>query len=167
MRGFFMAEIQLANSDDVSLVDDDKADWVKQWTWRLWTSGRGRLKYAVRYEVVNGKNTAVLLHRALLGLTDRSVVVDHRNSNGLDNRGENLRACLHAENMRNRRRNANSKTGFKGVTVRNSCPINPFRAQIQFDGKRHDLGSFKTAEEAHAAYVGAAQRLHGDFARFA
>ena len=42
-----------------------------------------------------------------------------------------------------------------------------YRAQISIDGSTKRIGSFPTAEEAHAAYVAEATRLFGEFARAA
>lgn len=88
--------------------------------------------------------------------------VDHINGNPLDNRIANLRACTKAQNGRNRRMNRTNRAGLKGVSSHpNTCR---WIARIQHDGKPHHLGSFDTPELAHAAYVAAAQRLHGEFA---
>ncbi len=47
------------------------------------------------------KNNRVLaMHRAIMGVTDPKVEVDHRDNDGLHNRRENLRLCTHKENMR-------------------------------------------------------------------
>jgi AP2 domain len=54
-----------------------------------------------------------------------------------------------------------NKVGFKGVTFEKRR----FRAQITKDDKQYHLGYFATPEAAHAAYVEAAKRLHGEFAR--
>lgn len=51
--------------------------------------------------------------------------------------------------------------GLKGVAARSS---GRFQAHIRKDGARITLGTFDTVEAAHAAYVEAAQRLHGEFA---
>lgn len=90
--------------------------------------------------------------------------VDHENLNRSDNRWTNLRLATHAQNMSNTRARANSCSGIKGVT---EYPNGKWKAQIQANGKGHYLGMHETAEAAHAAYVEAAQRLHGEFARAA
>ena len=94
--------------------------------------------------------------------------VDHKNLNTKDNRYENLREATRTENQRNRAARKDSTTGFKGVRFQRSAHGNRcgyYVAQIRAGGKRVYLGSFKTAEEAHQAYVVAAKAHHGQFAR--
>lgn len=45
--------------------------------------------------------------------------------------------------------------------------IGVFRARVQKDGRSVSLGNFPTAEDAHAAYVSAANDLYGEYARAA
>jgi hypothetical protein len=87
--------------------------------------------------------------------------IDHVNCDKADNRIENLRLASITENNRNRPKLARNRTGFKGVYARGSS----FVARIGVDKRRIELGAFRTAEEAHAAYVAAAKELHGEFAR--
>ena len=88
--------------------------------------------------------------------------VDHRFSEPDDNRWERLREATHAQNTCNRRVGRNNTSGFKGVHMQKST--GRWIALIGKSGKRHHLGIFDTPEDAHAAYVAAAERLHGDFA---
>lgn len=113
--------------------------------------------YVVRYVPAG----VVILHRVIAGAEDGDIV-DHINGNRLDNRRENLRICTQAENLRNRKVHRNNRLGVKGVYLQEGR----FRAQIRADGKKVCLGYFSTAEEAARAYAAAAQRLHGEFARF-
>ncbi len=48
------------------------------------------------------KNTrALMMHRAIMGVTDPAIQVDHKDNNGLNNRrSTNLRLCNHQENHR-------------------------------------------------------------------
>ena len=89
--------------------------------------------------------------------------IDHKNGDSKDNRIDNLREATRCEQNRNRRVSRKSTTGLKGVKVHNGC----FQSSIRFGGKERHLGSFKTAEEAHAAYAEASRRLHGQFSRVA
>ncbi len=100
------------------------------------------------------------LHRQIMG-DPPGLVVDHINGNTSDNRRENLRICTHAENCRNGRMRSHNKLGVKGVYLEKGS----YRAQLVVDRKRLRLGTFKTLEEAKAAYVEAANRYHGEFAR--
>ena len=63
-----------------------------------------------------------------------------------------------SQNMGNQKRHANGMSGFKGATW-HKC--GRWQAQIQM----RYLGLFDTAEEAHAAYMAAAQNAYGEFAR--
>jgi len=88
--------------------------------------------------------------------------VDHINGDRADNRIVNLREATNAENLQNMRKaRRDSSHGFLGVT-RHSVN-DSWVAQICAAGKRFHLGSFKTVEEARAAYLGAKKVLH-DFA---
>jgi hypothetical protein len=123
-----------------------------------WTiSGRGYVQ-SVR------RGVATLLHRLILSAPPGSVV-DHINGDPSDNRRENLRICSHTENMRNRKVSKSNKLGLKGVHWDRGR--SRYRALIWVDGKKKWLGSYKTAEEAKAAYDSAAPIYHGEFARLA
>ena len=90
-------------------------------------------------------------------------VVDHINGDGADNRIANLRDCSSAMNIRNRRLNKNSNSGFKGVSW--YPDVRKWRARITVDGRKQCLGFFEKAEDAAAAYDAGALQLHGEFAR--
>ncbi len=89
--------------------------------------------------------------------------VDHINLNGLDNRRSNLRIATVQQNNRNRRRQRNSKSGYKGVTYNKDS--RNWRAVITIDKHNIHLGYFDTPEEAYAVYCAAAKAYFGEFAR--
>lgn len=83
--------------------------------------------------------------------------IDHKNLVRTDNRWENLRDVTDSINKQNKRKaSTRSKTGFLGVLV----DRRRFSARIRVNGKNIHLGCFKTAPEAHAAYVQAKRNLH-------
>lgn len=87
--------------------------------------------------------------------------VDHKNGIESDNRIENLRAATHQQNIANGKHRVNNTSGLKGVRVENG----KWRAKITVSRKTIHLGSFASADEAHAAYMNAATRYFGEFAR--
>ena len=93
----------------------------------------------------------------------KGIEVDHINGDRADDRIANLRLATTRENCRNRGVNRANTTGVKGVHRHRGRYI----ARISADDKRLFLGSYPTAEQAHAAYAAAAERLHGEFARVA
>lgn len=106
------------------------------------------------------KNPIILMHRLLLD-APRGMQVDHADGDGLNNRRSNIRLATPTQNMANRGHDRRNLLGVKGV----SKIYNKYRATITPDGKKVYLGTFATAEEAHAAYLGAARVLWGKFAR--
>jgi hypothetical protein len=89
--------------------------------------------------------------------------VDHINGVLDDNRVSNLRLATKSQNIANSQLRSDNTSGRKGVVRRGK----KWGAQIICNGKRHYLGSYETVDEAHAAYVTAAKRLQGQFARAA
>lgn len=85
--------------------------------------------------------------------------VDHRDGDGQNNRWANLRDLPQALNTQNQRRaRSDNRSGLIGAHRQHRGP--GFTSTIIVGGKRMHLGSFKTAEEAHAAYISAKRRLH-------
>lgn len=84
--------------------------------------------------------------------------VEHRDGDKANNRWDNFRLVTRTQNQGN----ARSRVPLKGVTrVRTGKYI----AQIQRSMRKMHLGTFDTAAEAHAAYVVAAKKVFGVFAR--
>lgn len=89
-------------------------------------------------------------------------LIDHINGDPLDNRIANLRVATKAQNGANRGMNKNNKSGYKGVAY--GKRDRRWGAYITVAGKSIGLGSYDTAEDAHAAYARAASRYFGEFA---
>lgn len=89
--------------------------------------------------------------------------LDHINTDKMDNRIANLRIATPSQSMGNVGKPKHNTSGLKGAYWDKRA--GRWLSQIKHQRKQHHLGYFDTAEEAHAAYVEAATRLHGDFAR--
>lgn len=88
-------------------------------------------------------------------------LVDHKNGNTFDDRWRNLREASFSQNVANSRRMTDNRSGYKGVTLQRD----KFRARIVVFGVEKHLGIFDRPELAHAAYVKAARKHFGEFAR--
>lgn len=144
----------------VAIIDDEDYERVSAYHWCALVTGD--YVYAERGVRVGGKTTTVLLHRFILQAPDGSLV-DHENRNGLDCRKSNLRLCTKSQNNVNSLRRKDNQSGYKGVDWHQGDRI--WRARIQLEHRRIELGYFHTAEEAARAYDAAALRLFGEFAR--
>ena len=86
--------------------------------------------------------------------------IDHVNRVRGDNRITNLRPASHAENIVNQSPQARRNGALKGAYRHRKR----WHAKITLDWKVIFLGSFDTAEEAHAVYMKAAKEAWGEFA---
>jgi hypothetical protein len=137
----------------VAVVDD--ADWAiisaRKWYADVAQSG---LVYAATK--IQGKR--VRMHRLLLDAVDGDHV-DHTDGNGLNNQRSNIRIVTHAENMQNKKRYKNNKTGHKGVTM--NVKSGQWIARIQAQKQSYFLGTFDALDRAVDAYAKAAESLRG------
>ncbi|MGB7583176.1 MAG: AP2/ERF family transcription factor [Sedimentisphaerales bacterium] len=93
----------------------------------------------------------------------KGTLVDHQNSDKLDNRRANLRLATNSQNQCNRRKTKNTSSQYKGVCL---CPEKThWYANIKHKGKKIWLGSFTSEIEAALAYDKAALEYHREFAR--
>jgi len=143
------------------LVDKEDVDRVMSLKWH--SRRVGYTRYVTHTSGYKDTYKKTPLHRFILGITDPSLVVDHINGNGLDNRKANLRICTQAQNTINKRMQKNNTSGFKGVTWH--YKNRKWMAQITYQGKHKYIGTYSSKDEAYEAYRNEAVRLHGEFAR--
>ena len=131
-----------------------------------WAGAPAGNLHPLGYLVVRTGGRRYLAHRLIWKMVHGTEPgsIDHRNGDGTDNRLCNLRACSHAQNMRNTAGWARKHLP-KGVHLRRES--GRYRAIICVDRTNHTIGTFATIEEAAAAYAEAAARMHGEFARVA
>jgi len=104
-----------------------------------------------------------LAHRLIWKLVTGNdpIAIDHSNGERHDNRWSNIREATPSQNQWNKRVNSSNMTGLKGVRRQ---PSGRYGSYIWMpNGKSRWLGTFETADEAHAAYCEAARELGGDF----
>lgn len=133
-------------------VDDNYYEWLMRYTWCAHKNNNTH--YAVTF--INGRYFT--MHRLIMK-AERGELVDHADTDGLNNQEYNLRKCSRSQNGANGRRRGNNK--YKGVSQTNSR----FRAHIRVNYKLINLGSFNTDIEAATAYNEAASKYFGEFAQ--
>lgn len=131
-----------------AIVDDEDFELLYKDKWRF----NNRYIYNSRREP---------MHRLIIN-APRGSEVDHINGNSLDNRKVNLRVCDRSQNLANRGKFKNNKSGYKGVCWNKNSK--KWMAQIQFKKKLTRLGDFTDILEAAKAYDKKAKELHGEFA---
>ncbi len=87
----------------------------------------------------------------------RKLFLRFKNGNVTDCRIENLEYVTMSE-LRRQNKTTKNSSGYRGVTKENSR----FRANLYHKGKSHNLGFFKTAEEAAKAYNKKSKELFGE-----
>lgn len=105
------------------------------------------------YAIVDGR----YIQRMILG-TDE--LIDHINTNGLDNRKRNLRIADKSTNSINAGKRSNNKSGFTGVSI---TKYGTWRAYYSCEGKRVEIGCFKNKIDAVEARIIAEFRYFKEF----
>jgi hypothetical protein len=149
------------NKGEEIFVDDEWYEELNKHTWCLNNSG-----YAWRTTKKNEKELCkrhhILMHRQIMNVLNSNIMIDHQDTNKLNNQKSNLRVANKSTNSMNRGLQRNSTTGYKGVSFNKEKQ--KYEAYITANDKRVKLGYFRTAEEGALAYNEKAKELHGEFA---
>lgn len=146
-----------------TLVDDEDFEMLNKFKW--YADKAYGTYYAARYirSTTSKKGwTSLRMHRAIMG-KNKGKEIDHIDGDGLNNKKSNLRVCSHAENMKNRGKQKDNSTGFKGVWYNKRN--NKYIAEITVNGKKTWLGQKTTAEEAYKLYAIGCIKYHKEYAK--
>lgn len=86
------------------------------------------------------------------------LTVDHINRDKSDNRIRNLREATFSQNSQNIGMHRRNSSGVKGVVY--DKRDGKWAAYIRVNNRGYNLGRYATIEEARAAYISGAARLH-------
>jgi stress response protein YsnF len=140
----------------------DVEDYYRLNNFKWFLTGRLHKFYAARTIKIDGKTRITRMHRDIMNPPD-NLLVDHQNSDGLDNRRQNLRLATKSQNGCNSRKRKNTSSVYIGVHLRKKQ--NRWETSIRHNEKRIFLGSFKNEFDAAKVYDAAAKKYHGEFAR--
>lgn len=144
----------------VATVDAVDYDLVSRHIWHA-RKDKNTWYAGTNVRLPDGRRTYILMHRLILGLTDRTIQADHWDGNGLNNSRANLRPATHAQNCANRRVKVTNNNPFRGVRKRHRG----WAVQVKIDGKTRHIGTYVSAEEAAKARDAAVFERYGDFER--
>ena len=146
-------------------VGEEDWDYLRQWKWRVHSSGRGRI-YVSRGVNLNGKDYTCYLHHEVLQLKmslKAGTIVDHKNGDTLDCQKKNLRISSASDNMANTGPRIDKVTSkYKGVNF--DIRDRRWLARFTYRGKVYQVGRFKDEYTAVVAYNLAVGRVVGEFA---
>lgn len=113
------------------------------------------------YNTDTKRSKPLFLHQFIMDANGK--IVDHKNSNTLDNRKSNLRVVADSNNSKNRKgKNKNNTSGYRNVCWNKN--INKWIVQMQINKKHTVLGQFDDVHEAGVFAEKMRLQLYGEFA---
>lgn len=153
-----------------ALLDDEDYEYINKFSWIC--SKNKHNFYLARQGNKNDlcagmyKKT-IFMHRVILNQL-KGTIVDHIDGNGLNNQKSNLRIVTPSQNMMNRRKNKNTASDYKGVSLnKRKLRGKPYSwmSTISINNKKMTIGRYDSQIEAAKAYDKKAKELFGEFAK--
>lgn len=154
-----MKEIKLTQGK-VALVDNEDFEELNKYKWAC--AKYPKTFYAVMFSWENGKQKTIYMHRQILKVNDRSIFVDHKDHDGLNNQRVNIRKCSHSENQRNKESVVGSSSKYIGVCWHKKDK--KWQSAITINKKQKYLGQFDCPIKAAKVRDEEAKKVFGEFA---
>lgn len=135
---------------EIFYFDLEDFEKIKDYNWYI--DKRGYVKTT---------NPDLRMHRIVLEITDRNIMVDHIFHKKYDNRKSQLRIVTNSQNQMNRNVPIQNVTGFRGVSWHKRK--NAWIAQIGLNGKLKYIGIFKKFDDAVNARIKAENYYFGEY----
>lgn len=148
-------EIILTNNFN-ALIDECDFKGISKYNW--YAAKMGNTYYAIRKE----KGKTIYMHRQILNVKDKNILVDHKDRNGLNNLRSNIRECVKTNNQQNSSSRIGSTSIYLGVSWHNHS--RKWRARINVNKININLGSFNLETDAAEAYNNAAIMYFKEYA---
>lgn len=145
-----------------ALVDDEDYERVINYPY-AWTALKSyNTFYATSHECNKKRRSSISMHRFIMDVQD-SRKLDHRNTNGLDNRKFNLRFATEIQNAQNQNIQKDYSSKYKGVYWNKQT--GKWQTQIRLNTKLIYLGGYDNEIVAAWTYDQMAKELFKEFAR--
>lgn len=143
------------------MIDDDTSIDITKYNWHV--DQKGYVKRCTTIGGRGGKPVDIYLHRAILGIDDSNIKVDHRNGDKLNCQSNNLRIATNGQNSMNSRIQRNNTSGHPGVGF--DVSKGKWLAYITANGRRMKLGAYTNIDDAIMARQNAEIKYFGEFRR--
>jgi hypothetical protein len=135
-------------------IDIEDIGKIKDYKW-----SRMGVKEEKYYAVCYKEN--LFMHRAIMNITDKNILIDHRNHNGLDNKKNNLRISDCVTNGQNKKLLDRNTSGVTGVDWHKQR--GKWRVRITVNKKEISLGLYDDFDEAVAVRKQAQEQYFKEF----
>jgi hypothetical protein len=145
IEDYFEIIIESKDNDYLVLLDKKFLFLLEEYHINIILTNNGTVPY-VRIQSKKNSIERHYLHRYVMNQFNPVVQIDHKNSNTLDCRVNNLREATNAQNSQNVSPHKDSKTGIRGVCW--SKQTNKWRGTVFISGKQYGVGHFDKLEDA-------------------
>lgn len=142
------------SSGNEFLFDKEDYDKIKDYYWHMRYDG-----YFLGHKSMDKSPSR--LHRIIMNVSNKDIVVDHIDHNPSNNRKENLRIANKSQNARNHKIFSSNTSGCSGVVF--SKVAGKWAATIMVNYQSIHLGLFDNYDDAVIARKEAEKKYFGDF----
>lgn len=151
-----------------AMVDDEDYDYLTQWNWMVHQDKDDRKRNTSYAQMIRGRqyDGTKKMHRFLMErhhTIQPQDLIDHKDTNGLNNQKVNLRICTSSQNSSHRAKFSGPHSSrFKGVSFDRKSE--KWRAELMVNRKRVYFQLWAYERDAAIAYDIKALMHHGEFA---